>query len=89
MTQTNTNQQAIAGVKNVMMVTIARIENAHTLMWITTKVKWSFISYVKVGLNGKKYGHTKEVTGLTDTNAHNLLVKIETDEYIYWEYTEV
>jgi len=25
---------------------------------------------------------------MTDTNAHNLLVKIETDEYIYWEYTE-
>jgi len=25
---------------------------------------------------------------MIDTNAHNLLVKIETDEYIYWEYTE-
>jgi len=25
---------------------------------------------------------------MTDTNAHNLLVKIETDEYIYWEYRE-
>ena len=88
MTQTNTNQQAIAAMKNVMMVTIARIENAQTLMWITTKVKWSFTSYVKMGLNGKKYGHTKGASGLTDTNAHNLLVKIETDEYIYWEYTE-
>ena len=66
MTQANTNQQAIAGVKNVMMVTIARIGNAHTLMWITTKVKWSFISYVKMGLNGKKYGHTKGASGLID-----------------------
>jgi len=25
---------------------------------------------------------------MIDTNAHNLLIKIETDEYIYWEYTE-
>jgi len=25
---------------------------------------------------------------MIDTNAHNLKVKIETDEYIYWEYTE-
>ena len=25
---------------------------------------------------------------MTDTNAHNLKIKIETDEYIYWEYTE-
>ena len=70
MTQTNTNQQAIAGVKNVMMVTIARIENAQTLMWITTKVKWSFISYVKMGLNGKKYGHTKGASGLIDTDKY-------------------
>jgi len=25
---------------------------------------------------------------MTDTNAHNLKIKIETDEYIYWEYVE-
>jgi len=25
---------------------------------------------------------------MIDTNAHNLKIKIETDEYIYWEYTE-
>jgi len=25
---------------------------------------------------------------MSDTNAHNLKIKIETDEYIYWEYTE-
>ena len=25
---------------------------------------------------------------MTDTNAHNLKIKIETDEYIYWEYLE-
>ncbi len=66
MTQTNTNQQAIAAMKNVMMATIARIENAHTLMWITTKAKWSFTSYVKVGLNGKKHGHTEGASGLID-----------------------
>ena len=53
-----------------MMVTIARIENAHTLIWITSKVKSSFISYVKVGLNGKKYGHTKEVNGLINTDKY-------------------
>ena len=70
MTQTNTNQQAIAAMKNVMMVTIARIENAQTLMWITTKVKWSFISYVKMALNGKKYGHTKGASGLINTDKY-------------------
>jgi len=57
-------------MKNVMMVAIARIKNAHTLMWITTKVKWSFISYVKVGLNGKKYGHTKGASGLINTDKY-------------------
>ena len=25
---------------------------------------------------------------MSDTNAHNLKIKIETDEYLYWEYTE-
>ena len=25
---------------------------------------------------------------MIDTNAHNLKIKIETDEYIYWEYLE-
>jgi len=25
---------------------------------------------------------------MIDTNAHNLKIKIETDEYIYWEYVE-
>lgn len=38
-------------------------KNAHTLMWISIRVKWSFISNVKMGLNGKKHGHTKGVIG--------------------------
>lgn len=70
MTQTNTKRKVIAAMKNVMEVTIAKIKNAHTLMWITIRVKWSSISNVKMGLNGKKHGHTKGVTGLIDTDKY-------------------
>jgi hypothetical protein len=70
LTQTNTNQQAIAAMKNVMEVTLAKIKNAHTLMWIFIRVKWSFISNVKMDLNGKKHGHTKGVIILINTDKY-------------------
>lgn len=30
----------------------------------------------------------KEEIKMSDLNAHNLKIKIETEEYIYWEYIE-
>jgi len=33
-------------------------------------------------------GFIRDLLEVIDTNAHNLKIKIETDEYIYWEYLE-
>jgi hypothetical protein len=56
----------------------------HSTAWALTTTH-----YLGLMRNGKN--HYLPLEGLhtmIDTNAHNLKIKIETDEYIYWEYTE-
>ena len=62
-----------------------------TLNCAVRSTVWALITTRYRGLmrNGKNhYLPLGVLHTMTDTNAHNLKIKIETDEYIYWEYME-